>query len=71
MTSIDELGVGGCIILLVLVLALSALGAWVIMLLWNWLVPSITGWTEIGFWQAYGLSLLLSFLTGGIRSSSK
>jgi len=72
-TNLEDLGWVGCTILVVLVLALSAFGAWLIMLMWNWLIPNITGWTEIGFWQAYGISILASFLTGGFTrgASSK
>jgi hypothetical protein len=30
--------------------------------LWNNLVPRITGWREITFWEAAGLTALLAFL---------
>jgi hypothetical protein len=36
--------------------------AFPIMLLWNWLIPEIFKLNEIGFWQAFGLSLLSSLL---------
>ena len=29
-----------------------------VMLLWNWLVPQIIGWTAVTFWQAAGLVLV-------------
>ena len=29
-----------------------------LMILWNWLMPTIFGLPEIGFWQAIGLNLL-------------
>jgi len=29
-----------------------------LMVLWNWLMPTIFGLPEIGFWQACGLQLL-------------
>ena len=32
--------------------------------LWNTLVPRITGWREITFWEAAGLSALVFFLAG-------
>ncbi len=32
--------------------------------LWNTLVPRITGWREITFWEAAGLSALVCFLAG-------
>lgn len=33
-----------------------------LMLLWNWLMPTIFGLTEITFWQAVGLNFLSSIL---------
>jgi hypothetical protein len=42
-----------------------------VMLLWNWLIPAITGWDGINFWQAFGLFALCRILFGsfggGIR----
>lgn len=35
--------------------------------LWNWLVPSITGWHTITYWQAVGLLLLCKILFGGFH----
>ena len=43
-----------------------ALVVGIVMLLWNWLVPSITGWSNINYWQALGLTLLFRFLNGNI-----
>lgn len=42
------------------------------MLLWNWLVPTIFGLTQITFWQAFGLIFLCSILfkSGNIQSSN-
>jgi len=42
-----------------------ALGGVVVMLLWNWLLPALAGWSEIGFWQALGLLALCRILFGG------
>lgn len=33
-----------------------------LMLLWNWLIPSIFGLPEITFWQAIGLNFLSTIL---------
>jgi len=52
--------VGG--ILLVLLLALVF--GYVIMLLWNWLMPVIFGLPVIGYWQAWGLLILAKILFG-------
>lgn len=45
----------------VLMLAIILFGA-PLMLLWNWLMPTIFGLPEIGFWQACGLQLLATIL---------
>jgi len=41
---------------------------YLMMILWNWLMPSIFGWHSIGFWQALGLFMLFSILFGGCRN---
>ena len=41
------------------------IGGTAVMYLWNWLLPSITGWREITFWQALGLLALCRILFGG------
>ena len=35
---------------------------WPLMMLWNWLMPTIFSLTEITFWQAVGLNFLSSIL---------
>ena len=37
----------------------------IVMLLWNWLMPSIFGLGAISFWQALGLLVLCRLLFGG------
>lgn len=39
----------------------------VVMSLWNWLMPSLFGWRLIDFWQALGLLVLSRILFGGFR----
>lgn len=52
---------------LLVVVGIAALG-WVVMLLWNWLVPALfTGGQEIGYVQALGVLLLSKILFGGFR----
>jgi hypothetical protein len=51
---------------LIAAIAIGAFG-YVVMFLWNWLVPSITGWHAIGFGQAMGLLVLCRILFGGFR----
>jgi len=38
----------------------------VVMVLWNWLIPEIIGWSTINYWQAAGLAVLCRLLFGGI-----
>lgn len=56
----------------VLGLGLLAFGGWVIMLLWNWLMPEIFGLPVIGYWQTIGLFILskIFFSCGGSSSKS-
>jgi hypothetical protein len=43
-------------------LALLALLGWVVMLLWNWLMPDIFGLPSVSYWQAWGLLVLFWIL---------
>jgi hypothetical protein len=45
----------------VLILAILLLGG-PLMLLWDWLMPTLFGLPEITFWQACGLQLLATLL---------
>lgn len=59
-------GIGG--------LALFALFGWIVMLLWNWLMPDIFGLKQVTYWQAWGIMLLSSILfkgMGGNRGPSE
>ena len=46
-------------------IAFAALGGYVVMQLWNWLVPTIFGWHLLTFWQALALLTLCRILFGG------
>jgi len=46
-------------------LVVAAVFSSVIMLLWNWLMPTIFGLTAISIWQAFGLFALARILFGG------
>lgn len=45
--------------------AFAALIGFVVMSLWNWLMPALFGLTTINFWQALGLLILSKILFGG------
>ena len=40
---------------------------YVVMSLWNWLMPSLFGLHRVGFWQALGLLVLCKILFGSIH----
>jgi len=42
-----------------------ALFGFVVMALWNWLMPALFGLKVIGYWQALGLVILCRILFGG------
>ena len=46
------------------VVFLTAL-SFLVMGLWNWLMPAIFGWRMVTFWQALGLLILSKILFGG------
>lgn len=62
----------GCIIVMVILVALSFLEALIVQFLWNWLVPIF--WTTapiLTYWQAFGVCILLSIIGSAFRSVNK
>ncbi len=47
-----------------LVIVGVAVFGYVLMALWNWLVPPLIGWKAIDYWQALGLFVLARILFG-------
>src|SRR5260370_42582224 len=41
--------------------------SFVVMRLWNWLMPALFGWHLINFWQALGILVLSKIIFGGFR----
>lgn len=54
-------------IALIAILAVGVFG-WLVMSLWNALIPSIFGVHAINFWQAVGLLILSKLLFGSFRT---
>lgn len=52
-------------------LAIASVFSVVVMLLWNWLMPTIFGLITINFWQALGLLALCRILLGGFGGGHK
>ena len=46
------------------ILAMAIFG-FVVMSLWNWLMPTLFGGHTIGYWQAWGIIILSKILFGG------
>lgn len=62
----------GCAVVaaaVVIGIALSAVGGFVFMLLWNAVVPAVFGLSALTFWQAWGLALLLHLIGGSFRAT--
>lgn len=43
----------------------------VVMFLWNAIIPDVTGWKPLTYWQAVGLLVLFKILFGGLGRGSK
>jgi len=52
----------GCVITAIIVFLVSLFEAWVLMLLWNWLMPMIFALPEVTIWQMYGLMILINIV---------
>ena len=52
----------------ILGIGLVFLFGWVVMLLWNWLMPDIFGLKRLTYWQAWGLLVLCHILFKGFGS---
>jgi len=53
----------------ILGVGLLALFGWVVMLLWNWLMPDLFGLKQLNYWKAWGLLVMCTILFKGIGSS--
>lgn len=67
---------GGQLIALgVVAIALAGIGwtvsAWILQVLWNWLVPQVFGGPVITYWQSFVAIALLSFIGSFFKGSSK
>lgn len=55
----------------VIVAAIIAALSWVVMHLWNGLLPGLFGWPSLSFVQALGLLVLSRILFGGLRGGGR
>ena len=49
---------------------LLAFFGWIVMILWNWLMPDLFGLKALTYWKAWGLLVLCTILFKGIGSGS-
>jgi len=54
-------------VLIIVAAALSLAINWLVVSLWNWLVPAIFHGPELSFWQMYGLTVLLNLILNIFR----
>ena len=47
-----------------------ALFGWIVMLLWNWLMPDLFGLKQVNYWKAWGLLALCTVLFKGLGAGS-
>jgi hypothetical protein len=55
------------------IFGIGAFCAWLVMLLWNGLIAGLL-WPsgpEIGFWQAWGLMILMNLIFGGLSAFNR
>ncbi len=58
--------IAGWILLgIIAVVGLAILFGYIIMWLWNWLMPDLFGLSTINYWQAVGIFILSKILLGG------
>jgi len=64
------LRIAGMVVLGVIAAGLFALAfGWLVMILWNWLMPTIFHLGEIGYWQAFGIVILAKLIFGGVNGA--
>jgi hypothetical protein len=63
--------IGWVILGIIGVTVFAFLFGYVVMLLWNWLMPDLFGLKEIVFWQAVGIIALAKLLFGGFSGHGK
>jgi len=57
--------VGWVVLGIIGITAFAFLFGYVVMLLWNWIMPELFGLVTIGFWKAVGIILLAKLIFGG------
>lgn len=72
----EDIGCFGWLLIVVFALALifgvACFEAWILMLLWNWIMPILfPTLPTIGFWLAFGIMMLCNILFGGVKTVTR
>ena len=72
----EDIGCFGWLLVVIFALALifgvACFEAWILMLLWNWIIPILfPTLPTIGFWLAFGIMMLCNILFGGVRTVTR
>lgn len=61
------------VVAFVIVIAIAgwSISAWILQFLWNWLIPQVFGGPVITYGQSFVAVVLLSFIGGFFKGSSK
>jgi hypothetical protein len=63
--------VGVIILIFAIISAFALLGAWIFMVLWNWIVAGIFNAPALTYWPAVGVCALLAIIGSFFRNASK
>jgi hypothetical protein len=61
---------GGCLTILIGAIVGAIVNSILVVLLWNWLMPDLFGFSTISIFQAIGISFLLGLLRSSSENSS-
>ncbi|MEG3860247.1 hypothetical protein [Microcoleus sp. herbarium12] len=61
---------GGCLTMLISAIVWAIVNCILVVLLWNWLMPDLFGFSKISLFQAIGICLLLDLLRSSSDNSS-
>lgn len=62
------IALGWVVLVIAILFLVASFEAWILMLLWNWIVPMLfVGAKTLTFWGAFGVMLLCDILFGSVR----
>lgn len=62
--------IGILLLSIVITAAVALLLGWIVMMLWNWLIPDLFGLKEITYLQGWGIAFLCQTLFGSHSKTS-